>query len=279
MRVANFLGQSRDVALLRRFAHGAGGTSLVRVDGVVLVLKAWATPSALSTHLPAALERMSTMRTRGIPVPTVVEHGVADEYEFLLYEVLPGHWPTQVTVEVLDDLLSVVDAERDATAEDVDEASVVRRMLTHGDPLSDIDPVRASTHPVGRLFLAEAVQRLDRCDPSKLRSRDIVHGDFAPENLLVDAGRVTGVVDWERCRVGDAAFDLVGALYDMEIGHKANRRVRRDFSRALKIRVPDDVLDLYLAVYAVRYASWAIGTSMESDVLAQSAALIGYRTA
>jgi len=83
MRVANLPEQSRDVALVRRFAHGAGGTSLVRVDGVVLALKACATPSPLSTHLPAALERMSTMKTPGIPVPLVVDHGVADGYEFL----------------------------------------------------------------------------------------------------------------------------------------------------------------------------------------------------
>lgn len=277
MRVAEVLGQSREVAVVRRFEHGAGGTSLVRVDGVVVVLKAWATPSVQSAHLPAALEAMSRMQARGVPVPTVVEQGVVDGYEFLLYDVLPGHWPTHVTGTVLDDLLSVVDAERDAAAENVDQASVVRRMLTVGDPLSDIDPVTVRKHSVGRGLLAEAGNRLDRCDASELRGGDVVHGDFAPENVLVDGGRLTGVVDWERCRVGDASFDLVGALYDMEIGDKADRQVRRDFAQALRARVPDAVLDLYLAVYAVRYASWAIGTPMESEVLRHSAMLIDYR--
>ncbi len=276
MRVAEDLAQSRDVAMMRRFKHGAGGTSLVRVDGVILVLKAWATPSLLSTHLPAARERMSRMRACGVPVPNVVEHGVADGNEFLLYEILPGRWSGRVTSGVLDGLLMVVDAERDAAAECVDQASVVRQMLTDGDPLSDINPPVVDAHPVGRALLAEARTRLERCDPSELRGGDIVHGDFAPENLLVDGGRVTGVVDWERCRVGDAAFDLVGALYDMEIGDKADREIRRDFAQAVLLRVPAAVLDLY-AVYAVRYAPWEIGSPMEDDVLKLGTTLIDYR--
>jgi aminoglycoside phosphotransferase len=277
MRVADAFGEGRHVSVVHRFEHGAGGTSLIRVDGVVLVLKAWATPSLLSRHLPSALDRMARMRARGIPIPTVVENGHAAGCEYLLYEVLAGQWPARVTNGVLGGLLVCVDAERDAAGERVDQASVVRRMLTDGDPLSDIDPAVVNTHPVGRRFLDEARTRLERCDPTELRGGDIVHGDFAPENLLVDGDRVTGVVDWERCRVGDAGFDMVGALYDMEIGEKAERQARRDFARALLDRVQAAPLDLCLAVYAVRYASWAIGTTMQDDVLRLAMRLVDYR--
>lgn len=36
----------------------------------------------------------------------------------------------------------------------------------------------------------------------------IVHGDFRPANLLVDAGRVTAVLDWEFAHIGDPAEDI-----------------------------------------------------------------------
>lgn len=134
MRVVEYLAQSRDVAMVRRFVHGSGGTSLVRVDGVALVLKAWGTPSLLSTHLPAALERMSRMRGRGVPAPAVVEHGVADGNEFLMYEVLPGRWPGRVTSGVPHGLLMVVDAERDAAAECVGGTTAPEHARTQEGP-------------------------------------------------------------------------------------------------------------------------------------------------
>jgi aminoglycoside phosphotransferase (APT) family kinase protein len=37
----------------------------------------------------------------------------------------------------------------------------------------------------------------------------IVHWDFTPDNVLVQDGRVTGVIDWEGVRAGDHNFDLV----------------------------------------------------------------------
>ena len=37
----------------------------------------------------------------------------------------------------------------------------------------------------------------------------IVHWDFTPDNVLVQDGKVTGVIDWEGVRAGDPRFDLV----------------------------------------------------------------------
>jgi aminoglycoside phosphotransferase (APT) family kinase protein len=40
----------------------------------------------------------------------------------------------------------------------------------------------------------------------------ICHGDFHPRNLLVVAGRLTGVVDWPNTVVADAEFDVASTL-------------------------------------------------------------------
>ncbi|MGE6699373.1 aminoglycoside phosphotransferase family protein [Hyphomonas sp. NPDC076900] len=38
-----------------------------------------------------------------------------------------------------------------------------------------------------------------------------LHGDIHPGNILVENGRMTGVIDWGLCGVGDAACDLLSA--------------------------------------------------------------------
>lgn len=57
---------------------------------------------------------------------------------------------------------------------------------------------------------------LDRCQAAARRfgkslrdGEEIVHWDFTPANVLVTAGDVTGVIDWEGVRAGDRLFDLV----------------------------------------------------------------------
>lgn len=36
----------------------------------------------------------------------------------------------------------------------------------------------------------------------------LIHGDYTLDNVLVDAGRITGVIDWGRGDVGDPRYDL-----------------------------------------------------------------------
>ena len=40
----------------------------------------------------------------------------------------------------------------------------------------------------------------------------ICHGDFHPQNILVDGGRVTGVLDWPNAMVADPIFDVASTL-------------------------------------------------------------------
>lgn len=40
----------------------------------------------------------------------------------------------------------------------------------------------------------------------------ICHGDFHPQNVLVESGRVTGVLDWPNAQVADPALDVAATL-------------------------------------------------------------------
>lgn len=274
LAVVAALSGSRSAELVRRFEHGAGGTSLVRLDGRTVVLKAWRPDSGIG-DIAASLARMRTMRRRGVPIPEVLEQGEAAGCAYLAYGEIDGEWPPQVTPRILDGLLAVVDAERGAADEPCHSwRSELERMLTTGDVSFDIDPSVVEQHQGGRELLTEARTRLAACDLDHVPTNDIVHGDFAPENVLVRADHVVGVIDWERCRTGDAAIDLAGVLFDVELGGKALASVRGRLWREVRSRVAADVLGAYVAIYAVRYASWAIASDIEDDVLALGTRLV-----
>lgn len=275
LEVVSALNTSRSAAFVRRFEHGAGGTSLVRLDGRTVVLKAWRHDPRAALDITGSLARMHIMRSRGIPIPEVLDYGEIAGCKYLAYEQFDGAWPERVTLAVLEDLLAIIDAERGAAEGPCpDWQGELIQMVTGGDHLFDITPNIVEQRPTGRRLLREARLRLTACNPDHLNSGDIVHGDFAPENLLIRDDRVVGVVDWERCRVGDAAIDLAGVLFDVEIGRKASRYVRRLLWHEVRSRVPADALGTYIAIYAVRYASWAIASTMEREVLSLGVRLV-----
>jgi hypothetical protein len=58
----------------------------------------------------------------------------------------------------------------------------------------------------------------------------------------------------------DGRRSAIQYLFDIETGRKARPAVIRRLWTEIEDRIPSDVLALYVALYAVRYASWAIGT-------------------
>ena len=139
----------------------------------------------------------------------------------------------------------------------------------------DITPSALEGQGAGRALLGRARACLEACDPGPLTGGDIVHGDFAPENVLADRGRLSGVVDWEQCRAGDARFALIGLLFDVDLGAKAAPAVGTRLRDARGQRIPAPLRALYTAIYAVRYTSWAVGTEMEDEVFALAWRLMG----
>jgi Ser/Thr protein kinase RdoA (MazF antagonist) len=268
--VLDELARSRGARLIGRFDHGAGGTSLIELSGSKAVLKAWPEQSPTAANLQQALSLMAVMRARGVPIPKLIETGQLAGQRYAIYERLPGRWPARPSRALLRELSDVVARERKAAPSEADPwPSTVRAMLYgEGDALFEISPPVLEAHPHGCRLLSQARARLDECDPSWLTGGDIMHGDFAPENVLVHEGRLSAIVDWEQCRPGDATLDLVGILFDLELGAKASPSIRAEFRDSLRRAAPGPLLALYVAIFAARYASWAIGTELEAEVLA-----------
>ena len=47
----------------------------------------------------------------------------------------------------------------------------------------------------------------------------IVHGDFGPQNVLIEGGRITALVDWEFAHVGQPVEDLAWAEWIVRMHH------------------------------------------------------------
>jgi hypothetical protein len=262
------LSRSRPLEFVRAFEHGAGGTSLARLDGELVVVKAWPSTPEREQAVSLGLANATIMAERSVPIPTMVERGTVGAYGYLLYEFVDGVWPVRVDDDLAAQMLAITDLQRDAAPRaNPDWPGTVASMITAGDPSLDLHPRRLRDHSVGRDILRSTRAAFDACTPGHLRCGDVVHGDFAPENVLVREGRISAVVDWEQSRIGDVAFDLAGMIYDLEIGTKATPQVVAAFSRDIDARVPLDAWRLYTWIYAIRYASWALGTEMEAEVL------------
>jgi aminoglycoside phosphotransferase (APT) family kinase protein len=191
------------------------------------------------------------MAARSVPIPPLLERGTVDNYSCLFYEFATGEWPPSVDSSLARQMLALIDRQRDAARQpDTQWPARLNTMITDGDATIDTTPKNLQKHPTGRAILREAHSALQACDPHHLHTSDVVHGDCAPENVLVHEGQITAVVDWEQACYGDAAFDLAGLIY-----------------AAIHAQVPPDAWRLYTHIYAVRYASWAINTEMESQVL------------
>lgn len=72
----------------------------------------------------------------------------------------------------------------------------------------EIDQMRREIDAAALDGLRPGVQWLESNRPAAAERPVICHGDFHPLNILLDGGKVSGVIDWSSVRVADAAYDV-----------------------------------------------------------------------
>lgn len=73
-------------------------------------------------------------------------------------------------------------------------------------------------------LLGALLARLQEIDPVSVDGLTgsgavIVHGDFGPQNMLVHAGRISALVDWEFAHVGQRVEDIAWAEWIVRMHH------------------------------------------------------------
>jgi Ser/Thr protein kinase RdoA (MazF antagonist) len=100
--------------------------------------------------------------------------------------------------------------------------------------------------------LLDLCQRaVERYASTLTETRDIVHWDFTLDNVLVDDGHVSGVIDWAGTRSGDRLFDMA-TLLDYARGED------RVLERYLTERIGPEGISVYLAHLSIRQSDWSL---------------------
>lgn len=140
----------------------------------------------------------------GYPAPRVLAASAdprALDGAFLIMERMPGRPMLEVRKIGVADVLSRTQLRLHA----LDAGPLLRATMTF-DALLD---------QLGRRIAARSLHGIERAvdwltahRPAETGRPVICHGDFHPQNILMEGGVVTGVIDWPNALVADAAYDV-----------------------------------------------------------------------
>jgi aminoglycoside phosphotransferase len=93
---------------------------------------------------------------------------------------------------------------------------------THGQDMLETGRGREVLRLLGSLL--RDLQEIDPASVPALPGRGavIVHGDFGPQNVLIDDGRIRALLDWEFAHVGRSIEDLAWAEWIVRMHHPRN---------------------------------------------------------
>jgi aminoglycoside phosphotransferase (APT) family kinase protein len=178
------------------------------------------------------LRLVDAVRRRGCPAPVYAGAGKADAVVWTVQERLPGRTleaaagappDAEMYRRVLPAVLSAVEAQADlGDLPDPPWPAWLLDTIDHGGDgycLHTTMRQRADTSAL----LDRLIRTAARLESSPARSTDIVHFDLNPANILVDHGRLSGIIDWNvtfaGSSQGDRGFDVATLLfysYDVE---------------------------------------------------------------
>lgn len=155
------------------------------------------------THSGALADRA---REAGVPTARHELTARVDGVRVIVQQRLPGAPPAIVDASLVRQMLRV----NDQLAGVLSAAPAPRPAELHltgdGPGFCLHDPMREHSERTARLL--DWVHEVG-ADGTHMVGDDLTHMDFHPGNVLVDAGRLSGVVDWDGAVRGDRHFDLV----------------------------------------------------------------------
>jgi Phosphotransferase enzyme family len=198
------------------------------------------------------------LRVLGYPAPDYICTGSHDDDLYAIQELLmPGTLlrDSPLTPVILNQLIALNRLQRGRAESGNDRWSAdLRRSLIAGfDEYCRIDAMQQ--HSAGMAEMLKFLQRIVLQHQSDFcPTGDIVHWDFHSGNVLVENDRVTGVVDWDGLRFGDASFDLATLLFYLY----PLTEVRKPILDEALTHSSAGAMKIYLAHMIVRQLDWSI---------------------
>jgi len=208
---------------------------------------------------------VESVRGLGYPAPRLHASGRrADGTRFEIQDRVPGEPVEQITAAHLASVRTLNEMQRGGALESLAGHTflddLVRTVVEGADGYCEHEAMRAHSDATRALLdrlrgIAEAGRG------ARVPIRDVVHYDFSPLNLLAEGDEITGVVDWDGVRAGDAGFDLVTlAFYTYDFA------VRDELLAMTRGRTPPRALALYAAHMVLRQVDWSLRHQSEIEV-------------
>jgi aminoglycoside phosphotransferase (APT) family kinase protein len=201
-----------DYEVVRRLAGGLQeGAFELRGKQARVVLK-WNADPGWAPRVRRAAELVAKARAAGYPTPEWLVVGTtADGRPYQLQEFVEGTSLTDAaTIDraLAEQLVAICELQRDL----VDDAEASWSDYVRGIVFDGWGGMWEAVRQYGETT-AELIAGYERaCRPYRdtaLPAGDLVHGDLNVSNLILDGGRVAGVIDIEAASGGSRAYDLV----------------------------------------------------------------------
>ena len=192
-------------------------------------------------------------RARAAGVPTARQELSArvDGVHVIVQQRLPGSPPDTVDETLVRQLLAVNDRLAGLLADRPAGAPVDLHLTGDGPGFCLHQPLAEYDARTARLL--DQVHEIG-AEGSAMIGDDLVHLDFHPGNVLVDGGRLTGVIDWDGATRGDRHFDLVTLRFWLT-GH--DRRLTAPIDERLTA-ISERRRRAYWAHMSLRQVDWSI---------------------
>ena len=192
-------------------------------------------------------------RAHGVPAPRYTMVQELPGATVIVQEVLPGTPPAAPGRRTVESMIEVNQRCRGILA-DRDDPAPSLYLREDGPGFCLHRPLAAYGRRTARL-LAE-IEEAGEAVPEHLAGTDLVHFDFHPENVLVDAaGTVTGVVDWDGAARSHGYFDLYTLRFDLA---RRAPELGRWLAAQLRGAAPDEVVLACWAHLSLRLVDWCI---------------------
>jgi Phosphotransferase enzyme family len=201
------------------------------------------------------IDKLGRLREKGYPLPLywaplAVAGGVV-----IVQEAVGGAWRDEVSLELAETVLGLVDLQADAGSDGSAWTDYVRMTLTEGaNGYCVHGTLRAHDRATARVL--DWIEGVGR-SMTPLPSGDLVHLDLHHRNILRHGEQVVAVVDWEGARSGDRVFDLVTFCFGFTHAIAEPSAESRVWERAEELAGADSLAP-YVAHMALRRLDWTI---------------------
>ena len=259
-QVLEALGQARALSLLPQAMTSS--VALVETDRGLRVVKR-ARGALFAGWLEQEHRALTALAGTGLPIPPPhalvrIEHGIVPEC-WLLIDHLPGRPLSEVlrndlSLSLRAALLRAFGQTLAAIHATPAPPDVPRPAPSWIDFM--LDEAAENLEHFSVDGTPELLARLQTSRPASV-APTLIHGDYTIDNVLVEGKRVTGIIDWPACAVGDPRYDV--ALATRRQDEAFDGRPRRDdlqaffegYGRADVFCAPDaqEVLDYFVGLY------------------------------